>query len=122
MFKICNFFESRFKNHSIFRRAHKYINERRDKVKPDNYEEITTEIRKITLELVEHERFTTEREILCSLIESRQMKSIYKKYIKQTVYSMLQTHGLVRCRLNKHLRQKFNIVDFDGYPIIIYKK
>ncbi|BDG36479.1 hypothetical protein [Saccharococcus caldoxylosilyticus] len=83
--------------------------------------QVTKDIERLTLVLIEQKGWTTEAEILAEMIEQyKGKKSHYEKRIKQIIPELIDKYGLCKSRLNKKLKQQLNVI-VDGYPNIIYK-
>ncbi|MEH7075795.1 hypothetical protein [Neobacillus drentensis] len=88
---------------------------------PERNNELTSEIERVALMLIEHKGFTTEKEILYFLTQEHGKQSIYEKQIKRTIPDLINKYCLNRQRLNKALKEQLGIEDMSGYPIVIYK-
>lgn len=88
---------------------------------PERNNELTSQIEKVTIRLVDSKGFTSEKEILHYLIQEHGKQSVYEKQIKHTVPDLLNKYCLKRKRLNKALKEHLGIKGMCGYPIVIYK-
>lgn len=89
--------------------------------------DMTAQIHKITLELINEKHYAVEKEIL------EGMKVLYLQMgvgysddrlitqIKKSLQEMLDAYGFERIRLNKELKKKYGVAE-NGYPFIVVQK
>ncbi|MEW9674153.1 hypothetical protein [Ammoniphilus sp. 3BR4] len=76
----------------------------------------------LALRLIEQKGWTTEGEIQYELVnENFGTKTYWEKRIKIIVPELIDKYGLIKRRLNKELKEHFNIT-LAGYPSIIYRQ
>lgn len=84
----------------------------------------TEHIHSVTVNLINTYGYAMEKEILNSLVEmytgmnQKFSKDQLHKQIKKSLQEMLDTYGWQRLRLNKKIKEKYNVV-CEGYPFII---
>ncbi|WAH39025.1 hypothetical protein [Alicyclobacillus dauci] len=89
---------------------------------PELSEEVTSQIEKVTLQIIEHKGWTTESEVLynvCLMFEGqRQFK---ERQFKRIITELQEKYSLSRPRLNKELKERLNI-ELKGYPYILTRE
>jgi hypothetical protein len=85
-------------------------------------ENIASKIELVAMELISDKGWVTEKEIVSELLDRfGGYKEVTSKQIKKMLGEMLAKYDLKRERLNKKLKEKYNI-DMDSYPFVIFKE
>lgn len=81
--------------------------------------ERTIEIHKVVLDLLNKNKFVTEKEVV-EMLHEDYGKTQTQIQIKKSLQEMLDTYGLVRIRCNNKIKETYGVVS-NGYPFIIVK-
>ena len=85
-------------------------------------EDVAFQMEKTALQLIEEKGWTTEKEILNNVkLFFKGQKKYKETQIKRVIPDLLGKYNLLRVKLNKKLKELYQI-NFEGYPYIIHRK